>query len=186
MQSNHFEIFLDLSRRASDLLSRGFLHRKNRAMKPVGGAKCTRRRSEKRTHHHSLAIFHSYEVLQGISAMGSFSPVSDHKEIAHLRPQENRDLWVLPEDFCKKDPCNFNTQMFVSKVGNPCPTLGQHLASRILYAVLVAEKQLKTAKARFYTQSAQKLANSWSIPTPHPMESCKGLPCSSPLATPET
>ena len=21
-------------------------------------------------------------------------------------------------------PCNFNTEMFVSKVGNPCPTLG--------------------------------------------------------------
>ena len=25
--------------------------------------------------------------------------------------------WVLPEDLCKKDPCNFNTEIFVSKVG---------------------------------------------------------------------
>ena len=23
------------------------------------------------------------------------------------------------EDLCKKDPCNFNTKIFVSKVGNP-------------------------------------------------------------------
>ena len=25
-------------------------------------------------------------------------------------------FWVLPKDYCKKDPCNFNTEMFVSKV----------------------------------------------------------------------
>ena len=28
-------------------------------------------------------------------------------------------VWVLPEDCCKKDPCNFKTEMFVSKVGSP-------------------------------------------------------------------
>ena len=63
-------------------------------------------------------------------------------------------LWVLPEDYCNKDPCNFNTEMFVSKVGigNPCPTLGQLLASRILYALLVGEK----------------LANFWSTPSQLP------------------
>ena len=27
--------------------------------------------------------------------------------------------WVLPEDYCKKDPCNLNTEMCVSKVGQP-------------------------------------------------------------------
>ena len=27
--------------------------------------------------------------------------------------------WVLTEDYCKKDPCNCNTEMFVSKVGQP-------------------------------------------------------------------
>ena len=36
--------------------------------------------------------------------------------------------------------CNFNTEMFVSKVGNPCPILGQLLARQILYGLLVGEK----------------------------------------------
>ena len=45
--------------------------------------------------------------------------------------------WVLPEDYYKKDPCNFNTEMFVSEVGNPYPTLGHLLASRISYALFV-------------------------------------------------
>ena len=80
--------------------------------------------------------------------------------------------WVLPEDYCKKDPCNLNTEMFVSEIGNPCPTLDQLLASRILYALLVGEKQHKIAMARFCTQSCsevgQLLVN--SSPTPHLME----------------
>ena len=95
--------------------------------------------------------------------------------------------WVLPEDYCKKDPCNFKTEMFVSKVGNPCPTLGQLLASRILYALLIGENQHKIARAIFCTQSCLKVGQLLvnSSPTPHPMGSCKGLPCNSPLATPE-
>ena len=27
---------------------------------------------------------------------------------------------MLPEDLCKKDPCNFRTDIFMSKVGSPC------------------------------------------------------------------
>ena len=51
----------------------------------------------------------------------------------------NVPTWVLPEDYCKKDPCNFNTEMFVSKVGQPMsgswstssqPDLVQALARR--------------------------------------------------------
>ena len=95
--------------------------------------------------------------------------------------------WVLPEDYCEKDPCYFNTEMFVSKVGNPCPTLGQLLASRILYTLLVAEKQYEITRARFCIQSCtrigQLLVN--SPPTHHSMGSCSGLPCSIPLATPD-
>ena len=72
--------------------------------------------------------------------------------------------WVLPEDYCKKDPCSFNAEMFVSKVGNPCPTLGQLLASRILCALLVAEKQYEIARARFGTQSCSKCGRLLSIP----------------------
>ena len=75
----------------------------------------------------------------------------------------------------------------MSKVGNPCPTLGQLLASRILYALLVGEKQYEIARARFCTQSCSKVGQLLvnSSPTPHPMGSCRGLPCSSRLATPE-
>ena len=65
--------------------------------------------------------------------------------------------WVLPEDYCKKDLCNFNTEMFVSKVGNPCPTLGQLLGNRILYALLVREKHHEIARARFCTQSWKRV-----------------------------
>ena len=91
--------------------------------------------------------------------------------------------WVLPEHYCKKDPCNFNTEMFVSK--KPCPSLGQLLANRILYALVVGEKQHEIAGARFCTQSCSKVDQllGKSSPTPHPMGSCRGLPCSSPLAT---
>ena len=86
----------------------------------------------------------------------------------------------------RKTPCNFNTEMFVSKVGHPYPTLGQLPTSRILYGLLVGEKQYEIARARFCTQSRSKVVQLLvnSSPTPHPMGSCRGLPCSSPLATP--
>ena len=47
---------------------------------------------------------------------------------------------------------------------------------------------MKSPKQGFVHRVAQKLANSVnSSPTStHPMGSCKGLPCSSPLATPDT
>ena len=68
-----------------------------------------------------------------------------------------RTNWVLPQDYGQKDPCNFNTEMFVSKVRNPCPTLAQLLASRILCALWVGGKQQKAARARFCTQSCSTL-----------------------------
>ena len=67
-------------------------------------------------------------------------------------------VWVLPEDYCRKGPRNFNTEMFVTKVGNPYPTLGQLPASRILYVLLVGEKQYEIARTRFCTE----LLKSWS------------------------
>ena len=80
--------------------------------------------------------------------------------------------WVLPEDYCKKDPCNFNTEMFVSKVGNPCPTLGQVLASRILHTLLIADS-MKLPGQDLVHRVAQLLVN--SSPIPLPMGSCKGF-----------
>ena len=65
-------------------------------------------------------------------------------------------IWVLREACCKKDPCNFKKEVLVSKVGNPCPNPSQLLASRILYVLLLGDKQ--------NTRVAQKLVNSWSIP----------------------
>ena len=48
-------------------------------------------------------------------------------------------------------------------------------------------KTARIAQARFCTQSCSKVGQLLvnSSPTPHPMGSCRGLPCSSPLATPE-
>ena len=76
--------------------------------------------------------------------------------------------------------------MFVSKVGNPCPTLGELLASRILYALLVEEPVRNHQVKILYTE----LLKSWSTlgqsaPTLQPMGNCKDLPYSSPLAIPE-
>ena len=45
----------------------------------------------------------------------------------------------------------------MSKVGNPCPTLGQLLASRILCELLVGENEHEIAGARFCTQSCSKV-----------------------------
>ena len=98
------------------------------------------------------------------------------------------NTWVLPEDYCKKDLCKFNMDMFVSKVGNPCPALGQLPASRILYALVVGKNSTKSPAQDFVHRVAQKLVNPWSIPRqlpPHPMGSCRDLLCSSPLATPD-
>ena len=54
------------------------------------------------------------------------------------------------------------------KVGNPCPTLGQLLANRILYALLVEERQHEIARARFCTQSCSEVGQLWEgrkVPT---------------------
>ena len=68
-----------------------------------------------------------------------------------------------PEDYCEKDPCS-TRKCSCQKLANPCPTLGQLLASRVLYALLVEEKQHESARARFCTQSCSKLVNSLSTP----------------------
>ena len=86
-----------------------------------------------------------------------------------------------------KTPAISTRKCSCQKLANPCPTLGQLLASRILYALLVGEKQHGIARARFGIQSYSKVGRLLvnSTPTPHPMGSCRGLPCNSPLATPE-
>ena len=69
---------------------------------------------------------------------------------------------VYTIDCCKKDPCNLNTERFVSKVGNPCPTLGQLLASRIVYALLVGEEQHEIARARFQPNGPAEVQRDFS------------------------
>ena len=88
--------------------------------------------------------------------------------------QEKTLLWVLPEDYCKRDPCNFNTKMFVSNWST---------SSQLDFVrALSRRKQYEIAQTRFCTQSCSKvgqlLVNSSS--TPRPMASCRGLPCNSP------
>ena len=78
--------------------------------------------------------------------------------------------------------------MFLSKVGIPCPTLGQLVACRILYAHLVGEKQHEIARAILLYK---ELLKSWSslgqflANFPFPWEIVlQTLTYSSPLATP--
>ena len=87
----------------------------------------------------------------------------------------------------RKTPAISTRKFLCQKLVNSCPTLGQLLASRILYTLLVGEKQHEIARARFCTQSCSKVGQLLvnSSPTPHPSGSCRGLPCSSPLATPD-
>ena len=87
----------------------------------------------------------------------------------------------------RKTPAISTRKCSCQKLANCCPALGQLLASRILYALLVGEKQYEIARARFCTQSCSKVGQLLvnSSPTPHPIGTCRGLPCSSPLATPD-
>ena len=97
-----------------------------------------------------------------------------------------RLLWVLPEDYCKKDPCNFSAEMFVSKVGQPLSN-SWSTSSQPDFVRDFGRRKTVQKSPRFCTQSCSKVGQLLfnSSPTPHPMGSCRGLPCSSPLATPD-
>ena len=64
---------------------------------------------------------------------------------------------AVAEDYCKKDPCTFNMEMLVSKVGNPCPTLVNFLPA------WKEKNSMKSPKQDFVHRVAQKLVNSWSF-----------------------
>ena len=57
----------------------------------------------------------------------------------------------------RKTPAISTRKCSCQKLTNPCPTLGQLLASRILYKLLLGEKQYEIAQARFCTQSCSKV-----------------------------
>ena len=62
--------------------------------------------------------------------------------------------WLLPEEHCKKNLLNFNTEMAASKVGNPC----QLLASRIFISAL---GERKTARNRHGKILCIEFLRSW-------------------------
>ena len=114
--------------------------------------------------------------------LGKFVWTNGPESSSKVSPYTGIGPWMaLPS------PCNFNTEMFVSKVGQPLSNSWPTSSQPDLHALLVGEKQYEIAKARFFTQSCSKVGQLLvnSSPTPHPMGSCRGLPCNSPLATPE-
>ena len=70
----------------------------------------------------------------------------------------NYDFWVLSDDYCKKDPCNFKQKCSYQKLATHVQLLVK--ASRILYALLVED---------FVHRVAQQLVNIWSIPRQPPI-----------------
>ena len=83
-------------------------------------------------------------------------------------PKINCKYWVLTEDLCKKDPCNFNMEMFVSKVGQPMSnswsTSSQPDSVRTLGSRKTARnrqgKILYTELLKSWPTLGQRLANS--------------------------
>ena len=87
----------------------------------------------------------------------------------------------------RKTPAISTQRCSCQKLAHPCPTLGQLLDTPFCTCFWSEKKQHEIARARFCTQSCSKVGQLLvhSSPTPHPMESCSGLPRNSPLATPE-
>ena len=78
---------------------------------------------------------------------------------------ENNLAWVLPEDYCKKDPCNFNTEMFVPKVGQPLSNSWSTSSQPDFVRAFGRRKNsTKSPGQDFVHRVAQTLANSWSTP----------------------
>ena len=69
----------------------------------------------------------------------------------------------------RKTPAISTRKCSCQELANPCPTLGQLLASRILYALWVGSHSTKSAGQDFVHRIAQKLVNSWSIPRQLPI-----------------
>ena len=67
-------------------------------------------------------------------------------------------IWVLPEDYCKKDPRNFNTEMFVSKVGQPMSNSWSTSSQPDLVRALGRRKTVRNRQGKIlYTE----LLKSW-------------------------
>ena len=83
-----------------------------------------------------------------------------------LRSAKKARAWVgcCQRTTARKTPAISTRKCSCQKLAHPCPTLGQLLASRILYKPVLGENSTKTPKQDFVHRVAQKLANSWSTP----------------------
>ena len=64
-----------------------------------------------------------------------------------LSPSRGRPLKNSMRTTARKTPAISTRKCSCQKLANPCPTLGQLLASRILYKLLLGEKQYEIAQA---------------------------------------
>ena len=104
----------------------------------------------------------------------------------------DKNTWVLPEHYCKKDPCNSNTEMFFVQSWQPM-SIPWSTSSQpdFVRALSVGEKTARDRQGKIlYTEFLKSwstlgefLADSQRIQR---MGSCRGLPCSCALATPKT
>ena len=76
---------------------------------------------------------------------------------------------MLPEDYCKKDPCNFNTEMFVSKVGQPMSNSWSTSSQPDFVRALGRTRTVGNHQGKIlYTELLKRWSTSLSIPRPLP------------------
>ena len=108
------------------------------------------------------------------------------QDLTQLRDQERRQFGCCQRTTARKTPAISTWKCSCQKLAAHVQLLSTSSQPDFVQA-LGRRKTARIAGARFCTQSCsrvgQLLVN--SLPTPHPMGSCRGLPCSSPLATPK-
>ena len=76
--------------------------------------------------------------------------------------------WVLPEDLCKKDPCNLNTEMFkLQRLANPCPNSWSTSSQPDFVRALGRRKTVRSRQGKIlYTELLKSWPTPRQLPTP--------------------
>ena len=112
------------------------------------------------THRKDVLVPHAFsECFSSIGVVPARQTNGLPRQGCTSLTQASSDVWVLPDNLCKKDPCNFDTETFVSKSWQP---KSNSWSASIQLDFVRALGRRKTARNRqgkiFYTE----LLTSWS------------------------